>query len=75
MLGSIQQLFGAAGVALLVALMGLNSQRLLESGMSVVEALSGGITTAFLWAASISLLALVAALFVRKPADTQDMGH
>jgi DHA2 family lincomycin resistance protein-like MFS transporter len=74
-LGSIQQLSGAAGVALLVALMTLHSKRLGETGVSPVEALSGGITTAFLWAASLSLLAVVAAFFIRKPAEAQAMEH
>jgi DHA2 family lincomycin resistance protein-like MFS transporter len=74
-LGSIQQLSGAAGVALLVALMTLNSKRLGETGISPVEALSGGITTAFLWAASLSLLAVVAAFFIRKPVEAQAVEH
>ncbi|MBD3671207.1 MAG: multidrug efflux MFS transporter [Gammaproteobacteria bacterium] len=74
-LGSIQQLSGAAGVALLVALMSLNSKLLLESGRSPVEALSGGITSAFLWAASLSVLAFIAAFFVRKPQDAPTPGH
>lgn len=69
MLGSVQQLAGAAGVALLIALMTVQTAGLVAAGMSQVEALAGGITTAFLWAAVISLLAIFAALFIQKPEE------
>ncbi|MEK6748843.1 MAG: DHA2 family efflux MFS transporter permease subunit [Pseudomonadota bacterium] len=71
LLGSIQQLAGATGVALLVALMSTESARLSSTGVPAINALAGGIQTAFLWAATLSLLAVVAAFFVRRPAVYQ----
>ena len=68
-LGSIQQVAGAAGVALFVALMSSQTAALVGSGLDQTTALSGGIRIAFLCGAIISLFAVVAAFFVRKPAD------
>lgn len=68
-LGSIQQVAGAAGVALFVALMTLQTAALSGSGLPPVAALSGGIRTAFLCGAMLSLGAVVASFFVRKPAE------
>lgn len=67
-LGSIQQVAGAAGVALFVALMTLQTAALSGSGLPPVAALSGGIRVAFLCGAMLSLGAVVASFFVRKPA-------
>lgn len=74
-LGSTQQVAGAAGVALFVALMTSQSVSLAAGGASQVDALSGGITTGFFAGAVISLFAIVAAFFVRKPADQGMGGH
>jgi len=77
-LGSIQQVAGAAGVALFVALMTARSTSLAASGVAPQAALSSGITAAFLCGAVISLLAVVAAFFVRRaPASGPGpaMGH
>jgi DHA2 family lincomycin resistance protein-like MFS transporter len=68
-LGSIQQVAGAAGVALFVALMSSQTAALVGTGLDQVAALSGGIRVAFLCGAIISLFAVVAAFFVKKPAD------
>jgi len=67
MLGSIQQLAGAAGVAMLIALMTIQTAELSQAGISQVEALAGGITTAFFWGAMLSLLIVIAAFFVPRP--------
>jgi DHA2 family lincomycin resistance protein-like MFS transporter len=66
-LGSIQQVAGAAGVALFVALMTIQSASLAAGGADAVTALSGGIRSGFLCGAIISLFAIVAAFFVKKP--------
>jgi DHA2 family lincomycin resistance protein-like MFS transporter len=66
-LGSTQQLAGAAGVALFIALMSAESARLLGGGASALEALAAGIRAAFLCGAVASLCAVVCALFIRKP--------
>jgi DHA2 family lincomycin resistance protein-like MFS transporter len=66
-LGSIQQVAGAAGVALFVAIMSAQSAGLALAGSAPLEALAGGIRTAFIVGAVISLFAVAAAFFVRKP--------
>jgi DHA2 family lincomycin resistance protein-like MFS transporter len=66
-LGSVQQVAGAAGVALFVALMTIQSSVLLASGSEPIPAISGGIHAGFLCGAVISLFAIVAAFFVKKP--------
>lgn len=75
MLGSIQQLSGAAGVALLVALMTLRSAELSLAGATRTDALSGGITEAFQWAAVLALVAVALAFFIRKPDSEQNIPH
>ncbi len=67
LLGSIQQVAGAAGVALFVAIMSAQSASLSTAGAVPMDALAGGIRMAFTVGASISLLALVASFFVRRP--------
>jgi DHA2 family lincomycin resistance protein-like MFS transporter len=66
-LGSVQQVAGAAGIALFVALMSIRTASLTADGIEPVSALAGGIQLAFTVGASISLLAIIAAFFVRKP--------
>ena len=66
-LGSVQQVAGAAGIALFVALMTLRTASLSAAGTEPVSALAGGIQLAFLVGAVISLLAIGAAIMVRKP--------
>ncbi|HVY66121.1 MAG TPA: MDR family MFS transporter [Gammaproteobacteria bacterium] len=66
-LGSTQQVAGAAGVALFVALMSAESTRLLGGGATALEALAGGVRAAFLCGAIASLCAVLCALFIRKP--------
>ncbi len=66
--GTIQQLAGAAGIALFVSVMTLQTGALMAAGSAEVPALAGGIRMAFLCGAVIFLFAVVAALFVRKPA-------
>ncbi len=73
-LGSTQQLAGAAGVALFIAVMSLQTASRAAAGASPVEALAGGIRVAFTIGAVISLFAIATAFFVRKPAD-QMGGH
>src|SRR6218665_2475544 len=67
LLGSIQQVAGAAGVALFVAIMSAQTAALVASGTPEIEALADGIRIAFIVGASISLLAFFASFFVRKP--------
>ncbi|MBZ8176452.1 DHA2 family efflux MFS transporter permease subunit [Corynebacterium sp. 3HC-13] len=68
-LNTLQQLAGAAGTALLIAMMTLGQNSALESGVSLPEAMSHGTQVAFAVAGVIAILVLVAVLFVRRPAD------
>ncbi|MET3896937.1 DHA2 family lincomycin resistance protein-like MFS transporter [Devosia sp. UYZn731] len=67
-IGTTQQVAGAAGTALFVAILTLQSARLSAGGADMLTATTGGIKAAFLCGAIISLLAVVAAFFIRKPA-------
>jgi DHA2 family lincomycin resistance protein-like MFS transporter len=64
--GTVQQVAGAAGTALFVAVMSSVAARQGAAGADEVTALAGGIRTAFVCGAAISLLGVVAALFVGR---------
>lgn len=68
-LGTVQQVAGAAGTALFVTVMTAQSVVLATGGATDAAAVAGGVRAAFLTGAIISVLAVVAAFFVRKPAD------
>lgn len=72
-LGSVQQVAGAAGVALFIALMTIQSAALTAAGTEPVTALAAGIRTGFLCGAIISLFAIVVAFFVKKPPANPEM--
>jgi DHA2 family lincomycin resistance protein-like MFS transporter len=76
-LASIQQVAGAAGVALFVALMSAQSARLGANGQAPLDALAGGIRAGFLCGAILSVFAVACAFFVRRPAAVSSMppGH
>lgn len=74
-IGTVQQVAGAAGVALFVALMSARAAMLTASGVDAIEALAGGIRAGFLCGAIISLFAVVCVFFVRKPAGTAGASH
>jgi DHA2 family lincomycin resistance protein-like MFS transporter len=65
---TLQQVAGAAGTALFIALMVLQSTSLEADGVAEVPALAGGIHIAFIFGAALSMAAIVLAFFVRKPA-------
>jgi DHA2 family lincomycin resistance protein-like MFS transporter len=68
-LGTIQQVAGAAGTALFVALMSLRAADLARAGAEAHVALAGGVRLAFAWGACIAVFAIVAAFFVRRPVE------
>jgi MFS transporter, DHA2 family, lincomycin resistance protein len=74
-MGSIQQVAGAVGVALFVALMSARTTALTSSGHSPLDALSGGIRSGFLCGATISLFAIVCVFFIQKPAEPGAASH
>ena len=67
--GTVQQVAGAAGTALLVAVLSAQTSSLMSVGEPVDMATAGGVRMAFLVAAIISLFAVVGSFFIRKPAD------
>ena len=67
MVGTLQQVAGAAGIALFVSLLTIETTRLAGAGADPVTAIAGGIHVAFLCGAFISLLLVAAAFFVRRP--------
>ncbi|MEO7015570.1 MAG: MDR family MFS transporter, partial [Leifsonia sp.] len=70
--GTVQQVAGAAGTALLVAVLSAQSRSLVAAGEPLDMATAGGVRLAFLVAAIISLFAVVGSFFIRKPADVPD---
>jgi DHA2 family lincomycin resistance protein-like MFS transporter len=66
-LGSFNQVGGAAGVALFIAIMSAETAKLAAGGTTALEALAGGIRAAFLVGAIGALLPVASTFFVRKP--------
>ena len=69
-LSTVQQVAGAAGIALMVAILSGASATAVADGVSQVAADAAGVRAAFMTAAIISLPAIVGAFLVRKPADS-----
>lgn len=67
--GTIQQVAGAAGTALFITVMTSRTATVAATGTDALAAEAAGIRAAFLVGAIISLSAVVGAFFVRKPAD------
>ncbi|WP_206448453.1 MDR family MFS transporter [Agrococcus sp. KRD186] len=70
-LNTLQQVAGAAGVAILIGLYSSVLHAGEASGLSIAVAGAPGARMAFLVAAMISLAAVVLAFFIRKPADQE----
>jgi DHA2 family lincomycin resistance protein-like MFS transporter len=70
--GTVQQVAGAAGTALFITVMSTQTAAL-TAGSSAAAAAAGGVRAAFFIGAVISVLTVVAAFFIRKPAD--DLGE
>jgi DHA2 family lincomycin resistance protein-like MFS transporter len=66
-LSSVQQVAGAAGIALFVAMMSMTSAAELAGGAAQLDALASGIRAGFLCGAIVSLFMIAAAWFVKKP--------
>ena len=74
-IGTIQQVAGAAGVALFVALMSARATTLTARGLAPVDALSGGVRGGFLCGAIISLFSVACVFFVQKPSGRPEVGN
>lgn len=71
--GTVQQVAGAAGIALMIAILSAVEAAQLDAGAAPDVAGAAGAHAAFLVAAIVSLPLLVGAFLIRKPAD-QPMG-
>ncbi len=74
-IGTVQQVAGAAGVALFVALMSARAAMLTARGFASIDALSGGVRGGFLCGAIVSLCAVACVFFVQKPSGSSEAGH
>ncbi|MDY0911119.1 DHA2 family efflux MFS transporter permease subunit [Microbacterium sp. CFBP9034] len=71
--GTVQQVAGAAGIALMFGVMASASASATAAGADAISAEAAGTQAAFLIAAILSLPLIVGAFLIRKPAD-QPMG-
>jgi DHA2 family lincomycin resistance protein-like MFS transporter len=68
-IGTVQQVAGATGTALFIAVMASRDAAATAAGATEIAAYAEGIRAAFLVGAIISLGAIAGSIFVRKPAD------
>ncbi|WP_308799263.1 DHA2 family efflux MFS transporter permease subunit [Agromyces silvae] len=68
-IGTVQQVAGATGTALFIAVMAGSQTAAAAAGAAEIAAQAQGIRAAFLVGAIVSLGAIVGALFIRRPAD------
>jgi len=73
--GTLQQVAGAAGTAIFIALLTLVSVSLADGGAGETEATAGGIRAAFTFGAILATAAIPLAFFVRKPEASSDEAH
>ena len=66
-INTVQQVAGAAGTALFVALLTIRSEALTETGSSPAEAMTGGAGLAFGIGAGVMAVTIVLAMFVKRP--------
>jgi len=68
-MGTVQQVAGAAGIALYVSVMSVRAGALLGTGVPPVEATAAGVQAGFLMGGLVSLVLIGASFFVRRPPD------
>ncbi|MFW2588638.1 MDR family MFS transporter [Sagittula sp. SSi028] len=68
-MGTMQQVAGAAGIALFVSVMSLVSHAQTAEGAPLVEATAAGVRAGFMTGGVISFLLIAAGFFVRRPPD------
>lgn len=73
--GTVQQLAGAAGTALFITVMSATAATQMIDGVDEIAATAAGIQSAFFYGAIISLFAIPLAFFIRKPAVTVTDGQ
>jgi DHA2 family lincomycin resistance protein-like MFS transporter len=73
-ISTVQQLAGAAGTALFVAILTLREVALIDGGTSAPYALTGGARTAFVVGAVVMIGAVLLSTRLRKPASPEGAG-
>jgi DHA2 family lincomycin resistance protein-like MFS transporter len=73
--GTVQQVAGAAGIALLITIYSAVSANALAAGAATVQANAAGAQAAFVVAAIVSLPLIVGAFFIRKPDEAEFAAH
>ncbi len=73
-ISTVQQLAGAAGTALFVAILTLREVALLDGGASERYALAGGARTAFIVGGVVMVVAVLLSTRLRKPAPPEGVG-
>nr|WP_231713283.1 MDR family MFS transporter [Arthrobacter sp. zg-Y769] len=68
-INTLQQLAGAAGTAVFITLMTTGTTAALADGAPAASAAASGVHTAFFWGAVVSLVAVAASFFVRRPTN------
>ncbi len=66
-IGTVQQVAGAAGIALFVSIMSIRIGTEMAAGAELVDATAAGVRAGFLTGGLISLLMIGASFFVRRP--------
>lgn len=67
-IGTVQQLAGAIGTALLVTMLAIGTSQAATAGADAIAAEAQGVSFAFLIGAGLSLVAVAGSFFVRNPA-------
>ena len=73
--GTVQQLAGAAGTALFITVMSSTAATRMADGAREIAATADGIQAAFFYGAIISLFAIPLAFFIRRPALSATDAH
>jgi DHA2 family lincomycin resistance protein-like MFS transporter len=73
--GTVQQVAGAAGIALLITIYSAVSANAVAAGAGTVQANAAGAQAAFVVAAIVSLPLIVGAFFIRKPDEAEFAPH
>jgi len=73
--GTIQQVAGAAGTAVFVTLMSVQAASAMAEGADAIAATASGVHAAFFTGAIVASAAVVLACFVRKPVTPDDAPH
>lgn len=73
-IGTVQQLAGAAGTAMFVAVMTVRSVAALDAGASPAAALADGVGRAFVAGTAVMVVALVLGLLLRRTPAAEDGG-